>query len=529
MAGWVAAFSGHAGRDVALAQPDGAEFAAALFGAWHAGKTVYLPGDTLPATCRGLAREAATFAGEFPREFAPLPSPADGDPASAFAPLEAKLAGVVIYTSGSTGDPQALPKTLSQLAEEVETLERAFGAFCSDADVVSTVSHQHIYGLLFKILWPLGMRRPFVTESVAYPEQFAARLGERPSVLVSSPAHLKRLPDAVEWSAARASTRAVFSSGGPLPAEAVRAAERLLGCTPVEVYGSSETGGIAWRRRSGGADRRWQPLPGVEVREDQGALSVHSRHVPTNDWFALADLVDVDADGTFTLAGRTDRIVKIEGKRVSLTAIERTLAASPLVRDVTVVPLGGERDLLGALVVPSDAGWSALESEGTAAVGRRLRELLAASTERVALPRRWRWVHALPQNSQGKTTVADVARLFETGEPAVPPFRVVAQAAESAVVEMRPAETLPCFDGHFAGAPVLAGVVQIEWAIELGRKFFGITGDFLRMEALKFQRIFQPGPALRVELDWRAEGAALRFRFSSVAGNHSSGRIFFTS
>ncbi len=146
------------GPAVALFQPDGAEFAAALIGAWHAGKTVYLPGDTLPGTCRALAQRVATFAGEFPREFAPLASPADGDAASEFRDLDANFTGVVIHTSGSTGEPQALPKTLSQLAAEVETLDRQFGAYCEDTDVVSTVSHQHIYGLLFKILWPLCAR-----------------------------------------------------------------------------------------------------------------------------------------------------------------------------------------------------------------------------------------------------------------------------------------------------------------------------------------------------------------------------------
>lgn len=532
VAGWTAALARCEGPAVALAQPDGAEFAAALIGAWHAGKTVYLPGDTLPGTCRALAQRVATFAGEFPREFAPLASPADGDAASEFRDLDANFTGVVIHTSGSTGEPQALPKTLSQLAAEVETLDRQFGAYCEDTDVVSTVSHQHIYGLLFKILWPLCARRSFLAESVTYPEQLAVRLADRPSVLVSSPAHLKRLSGTLDWPAARASTRAVFSSGGPLPADAVTDVERLLGCTPLEVYGSSETGGIAWRQRTGGAERRWNPLPGVDVRMDGGTLSVRSRHVPAHDWFPLADLVDIDADGTFTLAGRTDRVAKIEGKRVSLTAVERALETSPLVGAATVVPLAGDRDLLGAVVVPSGAGWAALRSDGAGAVSRRLRDVLAASTERVALPRRWRWVAALPENSEGKTTVAELTRLFEpgeTGEPAVPPFSVVEHAAESATVEMCPSDELPCFDGHFAGAPVLAGVVQVEWAIGLGRKLFGISGDFLRMEALKFQRIFQPGPALRVELDWRADRAALRFRFSSVAGSHSSGRIFFTS
>jgi hypothetical protein len=51
----------------------------------------------------------------------------------------------------------------------------------------------------------------------------------------------------------------------------------------------------------------------------------------------------------------------------------------------------------------------------------------------------------------------------------------------------------------------------------------------VRMEALKFHRIFQPGPAMRLELEWRADRARLTFQFSSAAGRHSSGRIFFTS
>ena len=51
-------------------EPDGAEFAAALFGAWYARKTVYLPADALPATCRALAAREVVFAGGFPAEFA---------------------------------------------------------------------------------------------------------------------------------------------------------------------------------------------------------------------------------------------------------------------------------------------------------------------------------------------------------------------------------------------------------------------------------------------------------------------------
>ncbi len=34
------------------------------------------------------------------------------------------------------------------------------------------------------------------------------------------------------------------------------------------------------------------------------------------------------------------------------------------------------------------------------------------------------------------------------------------------------------FDGHFRVAPVLPGVVQVDWAIHYGRLHLGLTGAF---------------------------------------------------
>ena len=50
VAAWRDVFSSHAGSDIALACEDGVEFSAALFGAWQADVTPWLPGDVLPAT-----------------------------------------------------------------------------------------------------------------------------------------------------------------------------------------------------------------------------------------------------------------------------------------------------------------------------------------------------------------------------------------------------------------------------------------------------------------------------------------------
>jgi acyl-CoA synthetase (AMP-forming)/AMP-acid ligase II len=134
------------------------EFASALFGAWHAGKVVYLPGDNLPGTCAQLRAEVNGFLGEFTVECSPILSAPHRteDDTDHFHRLESDFVGLVLYTSGTTGTPQAIPKKLAQLAREVATLESAFGALLGSGEIVGTVSHQHIYGLLFRVLWPLA-------------------------------------------------------------------------------------------------------------------------------------------------------------------------------------------------------------------------------------------------------------------------------------------------------------------------------------------------------------------------------------
>ena len=74
---WTALLSEMPGQSFALFHSDAFEFAAALFGAWLARKTIYLPGDNLPGTCAGLRANVSGFVGEFSDEWQPqavLPS-----------------------------------------------------------------------------------------------------------------------------------------------------------------------------------------------------------------------------------------------------------------------------------------------------------------------------------------------------------------------------------------------------------------------------------------------------------------------
>src|SRR5471030_2773763 len=563
---WHALLRRREGRDFALYLDDSIEFGAALLGAWQAGKTVWLSADTPEASCAALRLQVDGFLGQFPTALKPL-MPADGDVAGdddRAAELAPDFPALVVFTSGSTGAAQAIPKKISQLASEVATLENLFGAIVGDAAVIATVSHQHIYGLLFKVLWPLSAGRAIHALSVTFPEQLAPALAAGPCVLVASPAHLKRLPAQLDWSGATQTLRAVFSSGGPLPAETAHGTGELLGKIPVEVYGSSETGGVAWRQRGVVGDESWQPFPAVEWRidSDDGLLSVRSPHLPDDRWLALADRATPAAAGRLLLLGRSDRIVKIEEKRISLDAMEAALIASSLAQEARVVlcdPVAGERQKLAAFIVPTASARALLQAEGKLALNARLRAVLAGVVEAVALPRRWRYLDQMPVNAQGKTTLAALLALLgddggsdtgtdtETGtnagtgmgagtgniasRPRLPHLRELELDAAAqpprVLLELTAPANLFYFDGHFTGAPIFPGVVQLEWAIHYGRRYFDLPPRFRAVHALKFQQVILPDSPVQLELLHDAQKGSLQFRYVSESGQHASGRVIF--
>ena len=521
------------GQAFALYLNDRIEFASALFGAWSAGKMVYLPGDTLPATCAHLRQTVHGYLGEFASEWNPIMPAAQDEKAhgDAFDYLNGDFVGLVLFTSGSTGAPQAIPKKLSQISREVATLETQFGELLGAVDVITTVSHQHIYGLLFNVLWPLTAGRAIHARSVSFPQELMAVLAERDGLLVSSPAHLKRFPEHPAWAMMPNRLRAVFSSGGPLSFDVACDAKRLLGLVPIEVYGSSETGGIAWRQQHTRMDEAWTPMPGVTCRIDseEGVLEVRSPHLLDENWFRTADCALSLGDNRFLVKGRVDRIVKIEGKRISLTAIESELTTSPMVADARVIVMEGRRPRIAALIVPSVIGRSKLAEVGKLVFNRMLRDTLGQSIEPVGIPRSWRYLDALPTNAQGKTTHADLIALLdgEQSRPTLPLQRLLVREAQHAVLELSAPSDLCYFNGHFPGVPILAGVVQIHWVITYGRQCFDLPPVFQGIHALKFQRIVGPEKPFTVELIHEPAKSCLSFKITSPVGTHTSGRVMF--
>lgn len=506
-------------KRLAVHLEDAAQLAVALLGAWRAGTEVLLPADLQAATRERWSGQVDLWLSDQSGDFglqalqsAPLPA----------ADLDLDECRISLCTSGSSGEPKRIDKQLRQLANEVAGLEQLWGDCLGDAWIIGSVSTQHIYGLLFRVLWPLCAGRGFERRQLPFPEDLQRASREHPTFAwVASPALLKRMGDNLDWPGLRP-VRKVFSSGGELPADAAARLHQRLGQWPAEILGSSETGGIAWRQ----GDPLWQPFAGVELSQNEhGALRIASPYLPPGHTEQSADAVEFAGDGRLRLLGRLDRIVKLEEKRISLPMLEQALCAHAWVADARMGMIEEGRAFLGSLLVLTDSGLHALRNQGRRVLIDTLREHLAGYCEALALPRRWRLLRQLPFNSQGKLPQATLQALLLARRNMAP--EILGQRREGEELHLRLAVPLDlaCFPGHFPQTPVLPGVVQIDWVIALARDLLDSERRFAGMEVLKFQQLVRPGDELALTLRLDPARGKLYFTYTCAGFPCSSGRI----
>jgi acyl-coenzyme A synthetase/AMP-(fatty) acid ligase/3-hydroxymyristoyl/3-hydroxydecanoyl-(acyl carrier protein) dehydratase len=526
---------------------DAYAFAVSLFAVAHAGAVaVLLPNRQPGALERGAHLAEGALLDAVPGEArAPLAlaarvlDPLDPSAAAArsgsLAPLDLRAPLLELSTSGTTGEGKAVPKALRHLEAEVAVLEASFGGGLGGAtQVFATASPQHLYGLLFRVLWPLAAGRPFHAQTWLHAEELLPRIEEAgDALLASTPAHLSRMSG---LGRIREACREVFSSGGPLAPETADTLRAALGRAPVEVFGSTETGGVAWRRQQPEEGRaRWTPLPGVRVSRvadgpDAGRLRVESPFASGGEagegaaGVTLGDLVELGADGRFLLLGRGDRVLKVGEKRLALPEMESQLRAHPFVAEAALLGLeqGGETRVAAALAL-TPAGRRALEEEGRRTLSARLADHLAGHWDRVLLPRAWRYVDALPRDAQGKTPVALLRELFAGSRQ--PVVHAEKRGASEIVREVSVPEDLVFLEGHFEGFPVVPGVVQVGWVLEAAQAALGEAPRLAAVENLKFKELLLPGQRFRLEVEWTPARDLLRFRLAAQERVFSTGRL----
>lgn len=286
--------------------------------------------------------------------------------------------------SGSTGRPRPVEYSYAVLEQEVESLSQLF----QDATrVVGCVPSHHIYGFLLTVLLPLWREMPVVDVRTHSPASLPGivRSGD---LIVAYPT----IWDAV----ARCGLRwpdGVFgvSSGAPL---SIDVAKLVLGDglrRLVEIYGSTETGGIGWRDDLSKPFRlfsHWRKnTPDFIERRCSGRAQQQE----------LPDIVHWSSDELLTPLKRRDGGVQVGGVNVHVNVVRSCLIAHPDVADASVRLMGlSEGARLKAYVVPrsTEADLALLERE----LEIWMRERLSGPEQ----PRSYTFGSGIPTSDSGK-------------------------------------------------------------------------------------------------------------------------------
>ena len=393
-----------------LAVEDKAVLAAALLASLAGGPTLLLPYSFSPQVlaqlhgATGYTTALTDAARDFPDGVQLISSPATPTTGRTLA-LRGRSSSELlrIFTGGSTGTPQVWSKTAINLFGEGFFLAKRF-AVATDDCILATIPPYHIYGLLFSIVLPLVSSATVIAETPSFPEEILQAAGDAAAtILISVPAHYRVLRDR------RIPLRRAFSSAGMLDKEDndLFSGKNSYGIT--EVYGSTETGGIATRNRSEG-ETFFTPFSTLEWKINDSRLAVKSAFispelpVDAEGFFTTGDRALARGINQFTLQGRADAITKVGGKRVDLEEITLLIKKEPGVTGCLVIALpetGGREHRIAALI------------EGNRVDTQNVHKNLAERLEPYALPRRLKVVEKIPVNKNGKYDRPAIVRLLE--------------------------------------------------------------------------------------------------------------------
>jgi acyl-CoA synthetase (AMP-forming)/AMP-acid ligase II/3-hydroxymyristoyl/3-hydroxydecanoyl-(acyl carrier protein) dehydratase len=458
--------------------------------------TAVVDDETLLQPLAGTRRASLIYLPQPPRT---LPAPA----ALAFR-VDADAPCACLHTSGSTGAPQPQFKTWRQLVIGARALAQRLdplvdGGLAAWRAIVCSVPPQHMFGLEASVMLPIATGLPVLDRRPLLPLDVRAAFDQAggPAAWIATPLHLRALAQAGD---ALPNCRLALVSTMPLASALAGQVEALVRAPVVEIFGSTETGVLATRRTA--HEARWQPAPGVRLARSGAAVQAWAEQFPSP--YALADQVEIGVDGCFALLGRHADVVKIGGRRASLTGLNLLLQDLPGLADgVFWLP-------------PTQSPTERLVLVHAGAIDRAAAERWQRQhIDPVFLPRAWLQVDRLPRDANGKLPRA----ALDAGVAAHRPRRAAAPALSD--FEFQVPANHPALPGHFPGRPIVPGVVVLDRVIAHLQQCTGRA--VARLPRVKFSAPLRPGEPASVRFTPRE--ATLAFRVSRLRADGTAETI----
>jgi len=298
---------------------------------------------------------------------------------------------LTFYTSGSTGQPKACPQNWQSLVAESEYFRQVFtqGLQQPIQRILALSPCQHIYGFLFSALLPDLLQVPVIRGIKAF-SLLQSRNLQAGDLVVGFPFIWKQISRSQQSFPTGVMG---ITSTGPCDPQVIQQLHQQGLSHLVEIYGSSETGGLGWRAQT---EQPFQLLPrwqAVEGRDDALLDLASHQQQPLNDQLQWQDARH------FYPAGRLDQAVQVAGINVFPAHIAAKLRQLPQVQEVAVrlmSPAEGER--LKAFVIPADPQQSVTE------LRQQLQTWCQHNLKTAERPQAFTFGAQLPHNSLGKAS-----------------------------------------------------------------------------------------------------------------------------
>lgn len=339
---------------------------------------------------------------------------------------------LMIFTSGTTGDPKPVVHTHGCLPGQRLQAENWFDArpgeiaWCTAASGWSKSARN-----VFLTPWLCGASAVLHDVRFDPEERMATIAAEGVNVLCMAPTEYRVIARRLQLEKI-ASLRQCVSAGEALNAEIFKNWHDGLGVDIHDGYGQTETGAITAVRpgdpiKPGSMGR---PMPGIEIRIEDGELLVDPATVPTffagygrpgeleapeliadadgRQWWHTGDLVSQDEDGYLWFDSRNDDIISSAGYRIGPFEVESALISHPAVAEAAAVgaPDAERGQIVRAVLVLKD-GIAPSEQ-----LARELQDHVKQTTAPYKYPRLVEFTDALPKTASGKIRRAE---LRETG------------------------------------------------------------------------------------------------------------------
>jgi acyl-coenzyme A synthetase/AMP-(fatty) acid ligase len=185
----------------------------------------------------------------------------------------------------------------------------------------------------------------------------------------------------------------------PLSTEIASRTEQLANAVVIEIYGSTETGALATRRTTTEYD--WSLMQGVSLATQNNESLATGLHF--NSPQILNDVIERTASNRFRLVGRNTDLIKVAGRRTSLSGLNLILQNLDGLEDgAFYLPSTGNPDERLSLIYISKS----LNYE-------QIKTYLAERIDSTFIPRALIKVDELPRTESGKVSARSLAKIYD--------------------------------------------------------------------------------------------------------------------